>query len=47
MLSVLMGEGGPFSDCTGGEHRAGAVRALGHDEPDAAYFADFDLLDTG
>lgn len=47
MLAVLMGEGGTFSGCTGGEHREGAVRTLGHDEPDVTYFADFDLLDTG
>lgn len=47
MLSVLMGEGGTFSGCVGGEHRAGAVKTLGHHEPDASYFAEFDLLDTG
>lgn len=47
MLAVLMGEGGPFSSCEGGVHRAAAVQMLGHDEPDAVYFAEFDLLDTG
>lgn len=46
-LAALMGEGGPFTGCTGGEHRHGAVAVLGHDEPDPAYFAQLQLLDTG
>lgn len=44
-LGVLMGAGGPFTSCTAGEHKPGSgVAALGQDEPDEAYYTEFEQL---
>lgn len=41
-LGVLCAEYGPFCGCVGG-HKTSRSTALGQDEPDEAYFTDFDL----
>lgn|GEM_PF-1875404 len=47
-LGVLCGEAGPFGACVGGTHRTGgSTTALGQDEPDKAYFLDFEQARDG